>query len=448
MKYLLFGTGEYYQRYKKWFEIDNIVALVDNSIDKQHTYIDGIKVLSPTEAIEYDYDYIVILSFYVKAMKEQLIGLGVPYNKIIHFFDIHKLNLEKKFELQYYGCIEQEVENNRTQAVLLLSTDLELQGGPVTVLIRFAKILKKNGIKVIFGSMQDGSQKESLLKDGIPVVIDPNLQVRKMADIRWTHGFRKVICNTIGFNVFITERDLNTPVSWWLHDSAFFYDGVDRALLSSIDLYNLDVYSVGKVPREAIQEIIPSLEVKELLYGVDEDSVKIIFMVLGYIEKRKGQDILIDAIQQLDESTRQKALFYLVGNDTSEMAKNIKKRVTSMPEVIITGKVSGQKKRMLMRASDVLICPSREDPMPAAVVEAVMINKMPIVSDASGFAEFIEDNFNGMVFKSEDSHMLADKIKYCIDNASKVREMGKLSRKIFQDYFSMDVFEKSIIKMI
>ena len=26
MKYLLFGTGEYYQRYKKWFAKDNIAA--------------------------------------------------------------------------------------------------------------------------------------------------------------------------------------------------------------------------------------------------------------------------------------------------------------------------------------------------------------------------------------------------------------------------------------
>ena len=154
-------------------------------------------------------------------MKEQLIGLGVPYDKILHFFDIHKLNLDKKFELRYYGCTEQEIENSRSQSVLLLSTDLELQGGPATVIIRFAKLLKKNGVKilkkngysVVFGSMQDGAQKERLLHDGIPVVIDPNLQVKQMVDIKWTHGFQRIVCNTIGFNVFITKRDLSTPVS-------------------------------------------------------------------------------------------------------------------------------------------------------------------------------------------------------------------------------------------
>lgn len=35
MKILLFGTGEYYQKYKKWFDKENIVALLDNDKDKQ-----------------------------------------------------------------------------------------------------------------------------------------------------------------------------------------------------------------------------------------------------------------------------------------------------------------------------------------------------------------------------------------------------------------------------
>ena len=51
MKYLLFETGEYYQRYKRWFAKDDIAALLDNSKDKQGTYIDGVKVYSPQEGI-------------------------------------------------------------------------------------------------------------------------------------------------------------------------------------------------------------------------------------------------------------------------------------------------------------------------------------------------------------------------------------------------------------
>ncbi len=63
MKYLLFGTGDYYERYKKWFKPEDILALLDNSSVKHNTYIDGIQVLFPQEGISYVYDAIVILSF-------------------------------------------------------------------------------------------------------------------------------------------------------------------------------------------------------------------------------------------------------------------------------------------------------------------------------------------------------------------------------------------------
>lgn len=31
MKFLIFGTGDYYERYKKWFPPKDVLALLDNS---------------------------------------------------------------------------------------------------------------------------------------------------------------------------------------------------------------------------------------------------------------------------------------------------------------------------------------------------------------------------------------------------------------------------------
>ena len=31
MQYIIFGAGDYYERYKKWFDKKDIVALIDNS---------------------------------------------------------------------------------------------------------------------------------------------------------------------------------------------------------------------------------------------------------------------------------------------------------------------------------------------------------------------------------------------------------------------------------
>ena len=66
MKILIFGTGDYYNRYKKWFEGQEISALLDNSVQRQYTVIDGREVLPPEEGIKLEYDIIVVLSFYVR----------------------------------------------------------------------------------------------------------------------------------------------------------------------------------------------------------------------------------------------------------------------------------------------------------------------------------------------------------------------------------------------
>ena len=39
MKILLFGTGDYYNRYKKWFAQQDVIALLDNSEQKHHTFV-------------------------------------------------------------------------------------------------------------------------------------------------------------------------------------------------------------------------------------------------------------------------------------------------------------------------------------------------------------------------------------------------------------------------
>ena len=52
MKYLIFGTGDYYERYKDWFAKEDIAALLDNSPQKQNTKIDGIRVMAPEDGVK------------------------------------------------------------------------------------------------------------------------------------------------------------------------------------------------------------------------------------------------------------------------------------------------------------------------------------------------------------------------------------------------------------
>lgn len=259
MRFVLFGTGDYYQRFRHWFADKNVVAILDNDAKKQGTEMDGHPVIAPESLVSLDYDAVVILSFYVTEMKKQLIGIGVPADKIFHFYDLHELLCE--------NGKDESIAHKRVKSVLLLSHDLTL-GGPALALYHAAVILQRSGYEVVYASMLDGELRNKLEDSFIPVIIDERLQIGTMQELPWTERYDLIICNTINYNIFLSERDSGIPVIWWLHDSPFFYEGIKEGRLSGIDTENMKLLSVGPVPREAMTKYKPNVIIGDLIYGV------------------------------------------------------------------------------------------------------------------------------------------------------------------------------------
>lgn len=460
MKILLFGTGDYYNRYKKWFAQQDVIALLDNSEQKHHTFVDGVEVLLPEEGIKLNYDTIVILSFYVKQMKQQLLHLGVEQQRIFHFYDLHWLlgkNRERR-TVRYFLNAEETIKasNVNKPKVLLMSHDMTL-GGPAIALFHAAAVLKNRGYDVIYSSMTDGPMREMLIENDIPVIVDENLQVSTMQETEWVEGFSLVICNTLNYHVFLSERNITVPVIWWLHDARFFYDGVNKDVIGTISLENLKAVSVGPVPADAIREFLPDMDCGELLYGVadagydtatrtKDNSVR--FTTIGFLEERKGQDLLLQAICQLTDNIRSNSEFYMVGHAETLFGKKLRSESADMSKIVFTGSIGREEIHRLLNSSDVLICPSRQDPMPTVAAEAMMHSVSCIVSDVTGTAAYLHDGEDGFVVPSEDVQALAEKITWCVENREKLDGMGKRARKLYENHFSIPAFEKRFMEII
>lgn len=114
----------------------------------------------------------------------------------------------------------------------------------------------------------------------------------------------------------------------------------------------------------------------------------------------------------------------------------------------MTGVVDREEVARILEETDVLICPSREDPMPTVAAEAMACGIPCLISDAAGTVEYIRDGLDGFVFHSEDVKELALKIRWCVEHREKLEEIGRRSRQIFDRYFSMDVFEKNLLCLV
>ena len=175
---------------------------------------------------------------------------------------------------------------------------------------------------------------------------------------------------------------------------------------------------------------------------------KMCFTVIGYIEYRKGQDILLKAIQRLNPEIRKRARFIFVGENTSLLAKEIMESAKDISEIIISGPVGRNEINCILEQTDILVCPSREDPMPTVAAEAMMHSIPCLISDTAGTAEYIRDGIDGIIFPSENVNRLRSALEDCIVGKFDLQIMGNNARRVYEKYFSMDAFEERLMSLI
>lgn len=461
MKILLFGTGDYYRKYKKWFRKDDVVALIDNNPNKTGTYLDDFIIYHPEDAVKLEYDYIVILSVHEIAMRKQLFDLGVESCRILGYSELTThpeiCTSSKPVDLYaadnvFHGFLDGKAE----EYILVMSHNLDLNGASLA-LFYAARLLNQNGYKVLFASWNDGELRQYLADASIPVVIDCNLEIKTARSVSWIRSFDKIICNTLNYYQFLSDRRLSDKVIWWLHDPAMFYETINKRLLRQIDSANLRIVAVGPISEAAVKEYRPDMKVEQLLYGIPDSSMnrgrikneKLELVTIGNVQEYKGQDILIDAMRKLSQEERKRVHLRIVGSQDSVFADMVKEAAHELKDSVeFIPPVDRETVHRLLESVDVLICPSRVDTMSISSSEAMQHSIPCIVSDSVGIASYIHDNADGLLFKCGDPDSLASKIRWCMNNRSSLEVMGAASRKIYEKYFSMDVFKENLLRII
>ncbi len=458
MRILLFGTGDYYQKYKKWFAPEEIDVLIDNDKCKQGSQMDGHEVVSPEAAAEREFDCIVILSVHEASMREQLVGLGIPEEKIYKFSELHRhpeiLNCED--EIVCYGeddFFAKMTAGMLSDTIVLMSHNLDLNGAALA-LFYGAQVLKAQGYSVLFVSWTDGPLRKYIRRCDIPVVIDAAMQIKTQSERKWLCGFRMVICNTINYYQFLSKRDENVKVLWWLHDPVIFYESLDLDQLRRISEKNITVCAVGPVAERAFKTYFPSWKVRQLLYGIPDINYQpgsrwnMEIVTIGNVQDYKGQDILVEALKRLPQEALEKVHVRIIGSQQSAYATAVREAAKGVEQIAFLQAVDRAEIHKVLEGANLLVCPSRADCMPVVVCEAMQHGLPCIVSDATGTAAYINDGVDGFVVKAGDAVHLSDRLFWCITHPKELASMGKKTRLVYERHFSMKVFEGNWLCMI
>jgi glycosyltransferase involved in cell wall biosynthesis len=156
-------------------------------------------------------------------------------------------------------------------------------------------------------------------------------------------------------------------------------------------------------------------------------TIEVVFV--GQLVRRKGVDILLDAIGPL--FTDYPNLILTIIGDGPERSQLEQQAAPISSRITFAGKMSPPEIPGRLAAADVLVLPSRWDGWGLVVNEALSAGVPVIVSDQCGAAEVIHNGMNGYVVLNEDREGFRGSLRRCFDPKERatLRSAAKVSSK-------------------
>lgn len=451
MKYIVFGTGNYCSKYLSYIDSDKIICFVDNDERKIGGEIKGKTICSVKSILKADYDYIIVLVRDCTAIVEQLLQLKVspekiiPYNKLYDIVPIQQRLIAKNNECS----VSQWIEKRGGRKVFICCHDFSRSGVPVASM-NLALLLKKMNFQVLVAAVGNGTLEEELRENNIDFISDIEGLYASERFMEQLKGFDIIILGTIAIvEVGRSLSKLNLPILWWIHESdEKFY----KNIVLPKNRGNIHYYGGGKRVLERFHHCFPSELMKELLYFLPDIQItshdfsgQRIFAIIGMVCKRKAQDILISAIKELSDDVRKKCVFYFIGVSENENKKMIENACQEFEQIRYVYEMNQKDLAEFYQKVNVLVCPSRDDPMPIVVTQALQNGIPCIVSSQVGQCEYINAIGGGSVFPSEDAIALKQQInKYALCSTEELEKCSKNAELIFDLYFSEKLMRNNV----
>ena len=468
MDVVLFGTGKYYEKYKKCFANVNVTALIDNDPCKQNTKLDGVQIHSAGSIKELQYDQIYLLSAKAEDMKNQLLGLGVDDACIFEPHEIYRglgslISAPEAIIYESNNKPRTAMAGDASGCIAVIVPNLGLNGAEIA-LYQMVDILKSLGFDVCVASLRDGALSTDFQRMGVPVIImGMAAHDIPLSQFKYLSGASAYILNTIEMYMMLQDYDEKIKALWWLHDSELVYSATNirDELLRKLDLRRVKLLAVSDVARKSfLHHYGGHVPICMMPYGLRDwahDSKKnhknsgiVSFAVVAAIAYMKAQDVFAEAVSLLPREIRKQCEFLMIGaGGDGEFWEKIKKDYGYLPEIKFLGELGREEiLKIYSERIDVLVCPSRSDTLPTVTVEAMMYSIPSIVSDAVGTASMIADGNGGAVVATDDAVSLSKAMMDLFLHPDKRLAMGKNARTIYEKEFNMEAFKNRVCNVI
>ena len=333
--------------------------------------------------------------------------------------------------------------------VLLVTNDLSQSGAPLLV-FEMATLLLADGYLPIVASPSDGPFAARFRAIGVKVLIHSSLNsspswLSKLAcNVRW------IICNTVDTAGVVSAVAHHTPTLWYLHEVSLLDDRIERAEFHRA----IKTASVLWAGSELCANKLRALrsDVAIVPYGVlpigsppsHAAALPLRVGVFGSIERRKGQDLAINAIGLLSDKEREMIVLTLYGRILDvEFSRTVLSQAQALG-IKYVGELSRDAYERAMAESDAVLVSSRDDTLPLVSIDALGLGRILLLSPQVGTAAWLQQGVNVFVAPNGSSEGLATLLRIALARMNDAQIIGAEARRAFDANFSRDAFHRRL----
>jgi GT2 family glycosyltransferase len=336
--------------------------------------------------------------------------------------------------------------------LLFISHDLSLSGAPM-MLFHAATWCKRHGIFVVAMAPEDGPLREKFEAEGMPLIIDPLVEMEHESFAAFARNFDCVVANTIRTSAVVRAlKKEEVPVVWWLHEPGSVgehYLREEPKLRAAMPLADFllapseqtaGVYRpFTESPVKCLRNAIPDIRAAGAK-RTDQAARPLRFLLLASVEPRKGQDVFVKALAQLPKEIQEAAHFEIAGRILDpDFWPTVGPIADGIKNLSVTGALSHAEAIAKLSAADVIVSPSRDEAMPTVtILEAMSLGKAIIATTVGGALEVFTEGRNALLVRPEAPDALAGAIRRLIEDPALVRELGNSARETYDGNFTID----------
>jgi len=358
--------------------------------------------------------------------------------------------------------------------VLFLSHEASLTGAPL-FLVKFIRYLKYeySGYEIVIFFTKNGDLVELVIQEGFDVILSEKRSgLKSKMPVVWNrliHYFRYlkllltfrphlVYSNTIvNFGEVVLAGLAKIPVLIHMHEGMSFSSKCRYRLRFSCFFAKQII--VGSHYVNTVLTYLTGRTGIVIYNGVDSKvdiSIKetqknrpFTLGVLGTICENKGQLVAIQAMRLLVEKGISVDLKIAGGVGDYEYYTQLSYFINLHSlegEVTFVGMVPD--KDDFLRSIDVLIVPSFDESFPTVILEAFSMGTLVVATDVGGIPEMIQNDVNGLLFRSGDFMILADIIENIIHDNSMFHGLPLSALRILTERFDVCSTHQLLIDVI